>query len=128
MIPGQREGLKNHPTEPLSDLEAISLMGQGPALLSMAANGGFRVVGRHPGSMIAGFDWGGQQRFARCRQLALNGCTGRSANTSAVRGCPVVSATVPVLLSLTQMYGAAVRCKRFDRSVGLRSCINVSGL
>jgi hypothetical protein len=29
---------------------------------------------------------------------------------------------------LTQMYGAAVRCKRFDRSVGLRSCINVSGL
>jgi hypothetical protein len=34
--------------------------------------------------------------------VALNGCTGRSANTSAVRGCPVVSAMVPVLLSLTQ--------------------------
>jgi hypothetical protein len=26
------------------------------------------------------------------------------------------------------MYGAAVRCKRFGRSVGLRSCIEVSGL
>jgi hypothetical protein len=41
---------------------ARSAMGQGPALLSMEANGGFRVVSRHPGSMIAGFEWGGWHR------------------------------------------------------------------
>jgi hypothetical protein len=47
---------------------------------------------------------------------------------SVMGGKPEKICSVRGLPAMTQMYGAAVRCKRFRRSVGLRSCINVSGL
>jgi hypothetical protein len=48
--------------------------------------------------------------------------------TSAVEGAAVMTRRESQPRLLTHMYGPAVRRKRFHRPVGLRSCINVSGL
>jgi hypothetical protein len=47
-----------------------------------------------------------------------------SKSTGPCTGAP----TRPLRPSLSHMYGPAVHRKRFRRSVGLRSCVNVSGL
>jgi hypothetical protein len=55
-----------------------------------------RVVSRHPGSMIARFDRGGQRRFTRCQKLAHIGRSGPQANWSAYWGSAAFSGTPAV--------------------------------